>query len=199
MTDSNRFAAATLDQALTVACTDLRARVGELRYEVLEEGGAEGVVISAEVDPVAAVGLFLSELFSAGGLELSVRLEDEGDALVGELEGGDLNLLINGDGSGLDALQYLSNRVLDHRARGHLPVHLDGREFKARRARQLRTRAEAAAQTVVRGGEAVTLPPMTPAARREVHLALAEHPQVETESNGSGFLKRVVVRPRRRR
>ena len=40
---------------------------------------------------------------------------------------------------------------------------------------------------------------MTPAARREIHLALADDPGVETESDGEGFLKRVVVRPRRRR
>ena len=40
---------------------------------------------------------------------------------------------------------------------------------------------------------------MTPAARREIHLALADDPGVETESDGDGFLKRVVVRPRRRR
>ncbi len=199
MTGAPQFTAATLDEALSAACAELRARVGELHYEVLEEGGPHGVVISAEVDPVAVVGLFLAELFRSGGLELSVRLEDEEDALVGELEGADLGLLTGGDGSGLDALQYLSNRVLDHRARGHLPVHLDAREFKARRARQLRARAESAARSVVRGGEPVTLPPMTPAARREVHLALAEHPRVETESHGNGFLKRVVVRPRRRR
>ena len=40
------------------------------------------------------------------------------------------------------------------------------------------------------------LPPLSPGERRLVHLALAEDPDVETESEGDGFLKRVAVRPR---
>src|SRR5262249_61680483 len=38
------------------------------------------------------------------------------------------------------------------------------------------------------------LPPLPPAERRLVHLALAQDPEVETESEGDGFLKRVTVR-----
>ena len=38
-----------------------------------------------------------------------------------------------------------------------------------------------------------------PAARREIYLALADDPGVETDSDGEGFLKRIVIRPRRRR
>ena len=40
------------------------------------------------------------------------------------------------------------------------------------------------------------LPPLSPGERRLVHLALAQDPEVETESEGDGFLKRVAVRPR---
>ena len=38
------------------------------------------------------------------------------------------------------------------------------------------------------------LPPLSPSERRLVHLALADDPEVETESEGDGFLKRVAVR-----
>jgi spoIIIJ-associated protein len=80
-----------------------------------------------------------------------------------------------------------------------MPVHLDTDGFKARRAEKLRDRAENAADQVVRKNAPVVLGPLTPAARREIHLALADDPDVETESDGDGFLKRLVVRPRRRR
>ena len=40
------------------------------------------------------------------------------------------------------------------------------------------------------------LPPLSPAERRLIHLALAEDPEIETESEGDGFLKRVAVRPK---
>ena len=64
---------------------------------------------------------------------------------------------------------------------------------------KLQEQAEAAADEALRSGTPVTLGPLTPAARREIHLALADDPGVETESDGDGFLKRIVIRPRRRR
>ncbi len=56
-----------------------------------------------------------------------------------------------------------------------------------------------AADEAVRSGRPVRMMPLTPAARREIHMALADNPRVETESDGEGFIKKVVVRPTRRR
>jgi spoIIIJ-associated protein len=193
------FRGSNLDEALSAACAALRARVGELRYEVVDEGSGNGVELRAEVDPVAVLGLFLSESFRAGQLELSAQLALGEDALDGELGGSDLHLLTGGGGRGLDALQYLCNRVLTRRFSHHPPVHLDTNGFKERRAQQLRERAEAAANEAVRTRSEVVLGPLTPAARREIHLALADDPGVETLSDGEGFLKRVVIRPVRGR
>jgi spoIIIJ-associated protein len=198
MAVSGRFRGSNLDDALTAACTALKARVGELRYEVEDEADAE-VVIHAELDPVAVLGLFLSETFTAGQLDVKVRLATSAEALEGELSGEDLGVLVGGGGKGLDALQYLCNRVLNRRMADHHPVHLDSDGFKERRARQLQDKAEDAAEEALRRRGPVRLGPLTPAARREIHLALADDPDVETESDGEGFLKRVVVRPRRRR
>jgi spoIIIJ-associated protein len=184
---------------LTEACGRLRARVGELHYEVLEDGVGSDVEIHAEIDPVAILGLFLSETFQAGELEITAQLAMADEALDGELAGNDLRLLTAAGGKGLDALQYLCNRVLTRRIPRHMPVHLDSDGFKARRADKLRDRAESAADQAVRKRSRVVLGPLTPAARREIHLALADDPDVETESDGEGFLKRVVIRPVGRR
>ena len=199
MSVGRSYRGANLDEALSAACTGLHSRMEELHYEVVEDAGGEGVVIEAEVDPVAVLGLFLSETFRAGELDITARLAVGGEALEGELEGGDLRFFTASGGRGLDALQYLSNRVLNRRMTERLPVHLDADGFKERRAHQLQERAEAAADEALRRGAPITLGPLTPAARREIHLALADDPEVETESEGDGFLKRVVVRPLRRR
>lgn len=195
---SGRFEGASLDEALTAACEGLAGRLGEIRYEIVEES-EEGVTVDASLDPVAIVGLFLSESFRAGSLELSVRLSEGVEALTGELEGEDVRWLTAQGGRGLDALQYLSNRVLNRRMAEHQPVHLDVDGFKSRRAERLHDQAEEAADEAVRTGREVVLGPLTPAARRDIHLALADDPTVETESDGEGFLKRLVVRPVRRR
>lgn len=188
----------SLDEALSRACEQLRVRVGELHYEVIGEGPGE-VTVEASVDPVAVLGLFLTEAFTAGGLALRVRLQMDDGVLRGDLNGDDAHLLTAGSGRGLDALQYLCNRVLSRRQEERPPVQLDIGEFKARRARDLGDRALDAADEVARSGRPVTLGPLTPAARREIHLALRDDRRVETESHGAGFLKRVVVRPRGRR
>ena len=192
------FRGGSLDEALGTACTAFGVRVGELSYEV-EREDAEGVVVQVSVDPEAVLGLFLAELFRAGELEVQARIEAEDGVLGCELSGADTPILTGGEGRGLDALQYLCNRVLDHRVREHPPVHMDSDGFKDRRSDRLEELAEEAADEAARRGRPVTLAPMTPAARRDVHLALAEDRRVETESHGNGFLKRVVVRPRRRR
>ena len=198
MSRSRTFRGATLDEALSAACGALGSRLEELHYDVVTGDGAE-VAVEAAVDPVAVLGLFLSESFRAGDLDITARLEDHEEALEGELQGSDLRFLTASGGRGLDALQYLCNRVLNRRLSDHHPVHLDSEGFKERRAEKLRERAEAAADDALRRGAPVTLGPLTPAARREIHLALADDPGVETESDGEGFLKRIVIRPRRRR
>jgi len=194
----HRFRGGNLDESLTAACGGLRAHVGEIQYEILEEDG-DGVTIEARVDPVAVLGLFLSETFRAGDLDLQVRLSDNPEALGGELSGGDLRMLTAGLGKGLDALQYLCNRVLNRRLQDHVPVHLDGDGFKERRAQKLQNDAESAADKAMQQRGPVTIGPFTPAVRREIHLALADDPDVETISDGEGFLKRIVVRPLGRR
>ena len=198
MTKGN-FRGKSLDEALSNACAELRARLGELHYETVEDEGTEGVEIHAEVDPVAVLGLFLSETFRAGEFDMTARIELADGALEGELLGSDLNILTGSGGRGLDALQYLCNRVLARRLSGRLPVHLDTDGFKDRRAEKLQRKAEDAADQAVRKNSPVVLGPFTPAARREIHMALADDPDVETESDGEGFLKRLVVRPSRRR
>jgi spoIIIJ-associated protein len=198
MTRSKSFHGASLDEALSAASSGLNARLEELHYDVVEDS-VEKVVVEARVDPVAVLGLFLSETFRAGALDITVHLAAEEDALEGELEGQDLQYFTSSGGRGLDALQYLCNRVLNRRLTDHIPIHLDSDGFKDRRAKKLQERAENAADEAIRRGAPVILGPLTPAARREIHLALADDPGVETDSDGDGFLKRIVIRPSRRR
>lgn len=199
MSSGKTFHGATLDEALSAACQQLRARLEELHYDVIDNSESGEIEIEASVDPVAVLGLFLSETCEAGELDVTSRLVEGDEALEGELGGSDMRLFTASGGRGLDALQYICNRVLNRRLMDHRPVHLDSDGFKQRRAHKLQERAESAADEALRRGAPVTLGPLTPAARREIHLALADDPGVETESDGEGFLKRVVIRPLRRR
>ena len=82
MSGRKSFRGTTLDEALSAACGGLDSRLEELHYDVVSSEGEE-VVIEAEVDPVAVLGLFLSESFRAGDLDITAHLADREEALVG--------------------------------------------------------------------------------------------------------------------
>jgi len=69
--------------------------------------------------------------------------------------------------------------------------------FRAQRKEALEGMAQQSAAEVRRTRRPQLLPPLSPWERRLVHLALAEDPELETESEGDGFLKRVEVRLKR--
>ena len=65
-----------------------------------------------------------------------------------------------------------------------------------RRVATLRSIAQRSAERALREGVAIELLPMPPSERRIIHLTLAAHPALATESTGSGMNRRVVIVPR---
>ncbi len=54
------------------------------------------------------------------------------------------------------------------------------------------------AEKAIKTGRPVPVEPMSPHDRRIVHVTLAEHPGVTTESDGEGLFRRVVIYPKDR-
>jgi spoIIIJ-associated protein len=74
-------------------------------------------------------------------------------------------------------------------------VSIDVGGYKRRRDERLRGEALKAAARVRKTGRAVELDAMSAAERRVVHMALADEPDVLSESSGEGKGRRVVVKP----
>ena len=70
------------------------------------------------------------------------------------------------------------------------------RDYRERRKESLERMALSAAQRIKFSGESQSLPAMSSAERRIVHLALVDDQEVETESEGEGMSRRVVVKPK---
>ncbi len=118
------------------------------------------------------------------------------DRIYVEILGGDLGRLIGKEGRTLKALEQLINAVLAKQFGHAYRAVLDAAGYRRRRADRAVDLALKAAGQVAETGEAVPLPPMSPAERRAVHIALKDHPQVYTESQGQGPERHVVVYPR---
>ncbi len=144
----------------------------------------------------AIVEATLTELLSAAGFLVEIRRQPSSEEMVFELIGDDVEPLLANRGEGLNGLEVLAGRIAGKRL--DRPVHprLDAEGFRAHQKQSLAELALRCAEEAKRTRRPQLLPPLSPSERRLVHLALAQDPEVTTESEGEGFLKRVAVRPR---
>ncbi len=142
----------------------------------------------------AAVEATLAELLSGAGFLVEIRRRPSADEMVFELIGDDVEGLLANKGEGLNGLEVLVARIAGRRLARPVHPRLDAEGFRRHQKETLEELAHRSAEEVKRTQVPQLLPPLPPAERRLVHLALAEDPEVETESEGSGFLKRVAVR-----
>lgn len=204
--------AKTPEEAIEIALKELDAKRGEVEIDVVSRGksGILGIgseparvrvtVLEQPADIVTVTTEVLEDLISRMGVSVITNLKqahsDEVEGPVFEIEGEDSGLLIGRRGETLRALQFLVKFIVSRRldTRANLQVDVEG--YQERRYRALANMAERVAQRVVNTGRAISLEPMPPNERRAVHMALANHPEVTTESTGDGENRQVVVKPK---
>lgn len=197
-------------------------RPGERPARVLEGAPASGVVVEPEPEidlddslitlperprpvgdrypvasgPVAeAAQKGLDLLLGVANLRLSSRIHQGEGRLEVDLAGEDADFCFDEEGEVLRAIEHLLPRVIRSLSGEAIPCRVDCESFHEIREEQLRSLAQRVAAEVRRRGRPRVLDPMNPADRRIVHMTLADDPGVETESEGEGYFKRVVVRP----
>jgi spoIIIJ-associated protein len=124
--------------------------------------------------------------------------ENSEDEIRLEIEGPDAGRVIGKKGAVLEAIQYLTMRVV-HRQGGarrrHVSVDAEG--YRARHEDQLGQMARRLAQRVAAEGKVITFDPMSARDRRVVHMALREIKGVRTESTGEEPERRIQIIPAR--
>ena len=180
---------------LGIGAEDARVRVTESANRI--PAGEQVVTLAQES---------LEAMLSYMGLDAGVSCqcdvpvvddEEKSDApIVLDIEGEDLGILIGRRGQTLACLQYITRLMVTHQTGYAAPLVLDVNGYKKRRYESLRTLAHHVAEQVEINGRSFALEPMPAYERRIVHLALAEHPYVTTESVGFGEARKVVVLPK---
>lgn len=152
---------------------------------------------ATDPEAFATVEASLTELLSAAGFFVEIRRrQGQGDEMLFELIGDDVEPLLASGGEGLSGLEVLVGRIASKQLGRPVYPRLDAEGFRAHQKESLEELALRSADEVKRTRRPQLLPPLSPAERRLIHLALAEDPEVETISEGDGFLKRVAVRPK---
>jgi predicted RNA-binding protein Jag len=145
---------------------------------------------------VARAREVIERIVEAIGVRGRVELHEDEDAIVATCTGGNLGLLIGKHGQTIDAVQYLVNAAVSRAfPDDRKQVVVDASGYRARREATLASIAQRSAERAVQFGGRVELEPMTAVERKVVHLALRDHPEVETTSEGTEPNRFVVVLP----
>jgi spoIIIJ-associated protein len=131
-------------------------------------------------------------------LAWTVRNGEDGNVSV-FFDAASSDLLSRGGGRTIQSLEHLLNVVRSKGDRGVAKVFLqrEGEEPRSE-GRKLADVAREAAEEVKRTGRPLRMEPMDARDRKLIHQALADHPDVETSSEGEGSRRKVVVWPKER-
>lgn len=201
----------TVEEAVEIALIELDASRNEVEIDVISQGKAGILGIGSElaavnvtkidnVDNSIKIGYeIVSQLIELMGVDLDLNIihksdEGETESLL-EIVGDDSGLLIGRKGETLKALQFLTNVLVSNKTGVKSRVSIDVEGYEDRRNQSLINLANRVAQRVTKTGRDIELEPMNPRERRVIHMALADHSSVATESSGSGFDRRVVISP----
>ena len=121
--------------------------------------------------------------------------EGTADEIRIEIEGPDAGRIIGKKGNVLDAIQYLTARVVVRPGEPRRHVIVDAEGYRARHEDQLAQMAKRLAQRVATEGKVITFDPMSARERRIVHVALRDIKGVRTESIGEEPQRRVQIIP----
>lgn len=112
-----------------------------------------------------------------------------------EASGSNLSALIGKNGKTIDALQYLTNIILNKDKAEKVKVILDVQGYRERRQKSLISLANRLYKRVINTGKPIELKPMSTIDRRTIHLALKNKEGVETFSKGIEPRRRVIISP----
>lgn len=143
--------------------------------------------------------LELLEIQATVGFSEEFTSEDEDGHVssVGlNIEGEDLGILIGRRGQTMASLQHIVRLITSYQRQVKIPIVLDVEGYKQRRCEGLRALAGRLAEQVKTRKIPFAMEPMSAFDRRIIHLALADNPDVTTESTGLGDARKVVITPK---
>jgi spoIIIJ-associated protein len=145
-----------------------------------------------ELTPEEELRDLLETLVEAFGADADVELSETDGVLLGVVEGPGAESLVGPDGTIIEAVQHLAQRIVLRGASGPR-VLVDAAGYRGRREDALRTEADRVADLVVSENHAIELRPMPAAERRFLHEYLRERGDVTTHSEGDEPRRRLIV------
>ena len=128
--------------------------------------------------------------------QATVTVDQEEETFNVRLETEDAGVLIGYRGRSLQSLQTVLGQLIAKELGEWKRIVLHVGDYRERREEYLNELASSVAQEVIETGADVAIPDLSSYERRLVHMVLAEHPEVISESEGMGKNRRLIVKKR---
>ncbi len=137
---------------------------------------------------------FVRGLLERMGIAADIEITDrEQGGLLVNLSGDGMGAVIGRRGETLDAIQHLTNYVVNRGNDKRCHISVDAEAYRAKREESLEHLAEKMAAKVVKYKRSMALEPMNSYERHVIHTALQDYEGVSTSSTGVEPNRRVVV------
>ena len=158
---------------------------------VAEEPAAE---IVDENPDYAQIRKFLTGLLERMGVKAEMEISPRANGGINvNLTGNAMGAIIGRRGETLDAIQHLTNYVVNKGSDKHLHISVDAECYRSKREESLTRLAEKMAEKAIKYKRSMALEPMNSYERHVIHTALQNYEGVATSSTGVEPNRRVVV------
>lgn len=129
--------------------------------------------------------------------DATVVAETDEDRLLLRVEGGNSGVLIGRRGQTLEAMQFLTDKIINRCSESRVRLKVDIEGYMETRKANLQSLAFKMADKAKKTGKPATINQMTAQDRRIVHLTLKDDHRVRTQSMGDGYYRRLVIFPKK--
>jgi spoIIIJ-associated protein len=127
----------------------------------------------------------------------TISVEQDEEKTLFRIEGGVSALLIGKHGQTLEAIQYLVEKTVNKHSEERMRIQVDVEGYLNDRQASLQKLVERLAKKAKQTGKPVTIGQMNAYDRRIVHLTLKDDNKVRTKSIGNGYIKKLMIFPRK--
>lgn len=131
------------------------------------------------------------------GVSATAEVSREDKIFYVDISSNDSSLLIGKYGVNLESLQFiLAVRIKTLTGDEDFEVFVDIDGWRKQKEEKLKNMALSVADEVAKSGKPESLSNLKASERRVIHTALAEHPKVQTISEGEGLDRYLIIKPR---
>ena len=177
------------------ASTDIKNHVQELIHETLDQ---DQTIHPIKEEAHVTLGKeVLQRIVDTITSDATVTFEHDSSKILFNVTGGNSAILIGRHGQTLDAMQSLVEKIVNKGNAERVRVQVDVEGYLENRRNNLIKHAERMAAKCKSIRRPVTVGNMNAHDRRIVHIALRGDNKVRTHSTGEGYLRKLVIFPRK--